>query len=165
MDAPSATARMTSPVGLIELGADETQLHWVRILAGPGSEQDPGEHAILAEATAQLRDWFAGRRRDFGVPLRPMSTQRGNALRAAIAAIPYGATLTYGSLASRIGSAPRAVGQACMRNPFPIVIPCHRIVSTNGPEHYSGGDGPRTKAWLIAFEQGKSYDYGSDRLL
>jgi methylated-DNA-[protein]-cysteine S-methyltransferase len=45
------------------------------------------------------------------------------------------------------------VGQACKSNPFPIIIPCHRVVSASGTEYYSGGNGPRTKTWLIDFEQ------------
>jgi methylated-DNA-[protein]-cysteine S-methyltransferase len=74
-------------------------------------------------------------------------------LRAGIAGVPYGETLTYGALARLIDSAPRAVGQACKRNPFPIIIPCHRVTSASGPEHYSGGAGISTKAWLLDFEQ------------
>jgi methylated-DNA-[protein]-cysteine S-methyltransferase len=54
------------------------------------------------------------------------------------------------------------VGQACRRNPFPIIIPCHRVTSTSGREFYSGGEGPRTKAWLIAFEKGKPYPYSQE---
>jgi methylated-DNA-[protein]-cysteine S-methyltransferase len=113
----------------------------------------------------QIQDWFAGKRKDFDLPLAPLSTPRGEALRAGIAAIVYGETLTYGELAARIGSAARAVGQACRRNPFPIIIPCHRVTSAGPQEFYSGGEGPRTKAWLIAFEQGKEYRYGSDLLI
>jgi O-6-methylguanine DNA methyltransferase len=125
MTAQTATASLMSPIGLIILGAEGDQLVSVRI--------DPeGE----------------GRQHD------PVSSQRGEALRSGIAAVPYGETMTYGRLAEQLGSAPRAVGQACKRNPFPILIPCHRVTSTTGPEYYSGGAGASTKAWLLDFEQG-----------
>jgi methylated-DNA-[protein]-cysteine S-methyltransferase len=101
-----------------------------------------------------MKAYFAQERRDFDLPLRPLPSLRGEALRSGIAAVPYGETMTYGRLAEQLGSAPRAVGQACKRNPFPILIPCHRVTSATGPEYYSGGAGASTKAWLLDFEQG-----------
>jgi methylated-DNA-[protein]-cysteine S-methyltransferase len=69
-------------------------------------------------------------------------------------AIAYGETLSYGDLARLAGSAPRAIGQACARNPFPIIVPCHRVLSSGGARgHYSGGEGPITKRWLLDHEQ------------
>jgi methylated-DNA-[protein]-cysteine S-methyltransferase len=150
-----ATARIESPIGTLTLSADDMHLRGVRIAgAAVCSARDPGEsgHPILAEACAQLRAWFAGKRQEFDLPLRPLDSPEGTALRAGIASIPFGETLTYGALAARTGSVPRAVGQACKTNSFPIIIPCHRVVSTSGPEYYSGGGGTRTKTWLIDFE-------------
>ena len=98
--------------------------------------------------------YFAQKLQDFDLPLRPLVSKRGEVLRGGIASVPYGETLTYGSLAVQLDSAPRAVGQACKRNPFPIIIPCHRVTSTAGPEYYSGGAGASTKSWLIDFEKG-----------
>ncbi len=162
----SAIARIATPIGLVELTADDTALVGVRIdPADIGLSHIPAGHRLLETAAAQMQDWFAGERKGFDLPLAPPSTERGEALRAGIAAIGYGHTLTYGELAQQIGSAARAVGQACRRNPFPIIIPCHRVTSAGTQEFYSGGEGPRTKAWLIAFEQGKQYPYGSDRLI
>ena len=66
--------------------------------------------------------------------------------------IPYGTTATYGDLASRTGSCARAVGQACGANPLPIIVPCHRVVGSQGFGNYSGGNGPETKHWLLAHE-------------
>lgn len=160
-----ATARIATPIGMVELVAEGDILVTCRITVQISAEQHDQSNAVLDAAVAQMRDWFARRRHDFDLPLKPLPTPRGNALRAGIAAVPYGDTLSYGGLARRIDSAPRAVGQACKRNPFPIIIPCHRVTSSVGPEYYSGGDGPHTKAWLIAFEQGKDYKYGSDRLI
>ena len=105
----------------------------------------------LRAAAEQLEAYFAGERRDFDLPLAPLSTPRGEVLRAAIVAVGYGETASYGEVARAIGSSPRALGQACRRNPFPIVIPCHRI--TGGAGHYSAGDGLVTKNWLLNHER------------
>jgi methylated-DNA-[protein]-cysteine S-methyltransferase len=166
MQSLCAIARIATPIGLVELTASDGLLTAVRIDPTNNSQTyAPAGHALLEAGVMQIEDWFAGRRKSFDLPLAPLTTPRGEALRAGIAAIGYGETLTYNQLAQRIGSAPRAVGQACRRNPFPIVIPCHRVTSTSGQEYYSGGEGPRTKAWLIAFEKGKPYRYGSDLLI
>jgi len=89
----------------------------------------------------------------FTLALAPAATPRGRALRDGMVAIPYGDTASYGDLARRLGSAPRAVGQACARNPFPIVVPCHRVLGAGGAlGHYSAGDGAATKRWLLDHE-------------
>lgn len=155
-----AIARIATPIGVVELTADDHVLIGVRIDPSDHSHSNlPENHPLLRTAVAQMEAWFAGTRKDFDLPLAPLGSARGEALRVGIAAIGYGQTMTYGALAHKIGSAPRAVGQACRRNPFPIIIPCHRVTSAGSQEFYSGGEGPRTKAWLIAFEQGKAYRY------
>lgn len=91
---------------------------------------------------------------DFDLPLADPITPRGAAHREAIAAIPYGETASYGALAHMLGSSPRAVGQACRRNPLPILIPCHRVIGAGGAiGHYSGGEGIATKLWLLDHER------------
>ena len=166
MQSHCAIARIITPIGMVELTADDAVMIGVRIdPADNGPSHIPVGHRLLQTAAMQMEDWFADKRKDFDLPLAPLRTERGEALRAGITAIGYGDTLTYGELAKRIESAPRAVGQACRRNPFPIIIPCHRVTSAGAQEFYSGGEGPRTKAWLIAFEQGKPYRYGSDLLI
>jgi methylated-DNA-[protein]-cysteine S-methyltransferase len=66
--------------------------------------------------------------------------------------IPYGATRTYADLARKVGGSPRSVGQANATNPIPIIIPCHRVLATNGIGGYSGGEGLPTKRALLALE-------------
>ncbi len=150
MRASLATARFESPIGSITLFADDHALCGVRI----GQQAPPiqSDHPILAAAFAQFVAWFDGKRTDFDIPLAPLETTEAAALRAGIAAIGYGETMTYGAVAAKTGSVARAVGQACKTNGFPIIVPCHRVVSTSGPEYYSAGDGARTKTWLLDFE-------------
>ena len=68
--------------------------------------------------------------------------------------IGYGRTVSYGALATSARSSARAIGQACARNPFPIIIPCHRVLNASGSlGANSAGQGPETKRWLLDFEQ------------
>lgn len=148
-------ATLQTPVGTVIVESDAAAVIGVSIAPAdmPTASSVAPANSPAGRAIGQLADYFEGRRRMFDIPLSPATTPRGMALRAGIAAIPYAATQSYGALAATLGSAARAVGQACRRNPFPIIIPCHRVTSTSGPEFYSGGDGPATKAWLIAFER------------
>ena len=157
MSARPATACVETPVGMVELVAGNSVLISARIGAPGGIGRHDADHHLLNEAIAQIVAWFAGQRREFTLPLEPAKTLEAAQLRAAIASVPYGDTSTYGALANRAGSVARAIGQACKTNPFPIIIPCHRIVSASGPEYYSGGKGPETKAWLIDFEADHSH--------
>ena len=143
---------MDSPLGVIAITACETALTRIRIYPRQHGAVPAGDHPVLKPAMEQMRAYFAGELTHFELTLASLDSEEGAHLRAAIASIPYGHTRTYGALASEAGSAARAVGQACKTNPFPIIIPCHRVVSTSGPEYYSGGDGPRTKTWLNDFE-------------
>lgn len=105
-------------------------------------------------AAEQIAQWFAGERQDFDVPLTPAPTPRGDTLRQGLVAVGFGETLSYGALAQRLGSSARAIGQLCARNPFPLIVPCHRIVGSGGAlGHYSAGEGPTTKFWLLDHER------------
>ncbi len=113
-----------------------------------------GTSNLWRDAAAQLEQWFAGERHDFDLPLAPAATPRGAVLRQAMIAIGYGKTISYGALARTIGSSPRAIGQACARNPMPIIVPCHRVLSAGDRlGFYSAGEGPDTKAWLLSHER------------
>lgn len=154
-------AVIATPVGNIRLTSDGEALTSIKIgsnlpLSAPGSD-------VLRSAVYQMDQWFDGVLADFDLPLAPAATPRGAALRTAIAAIGYGETQSYGALARQIGSGARAIGQACARNPFPIVIPCHRVLASGGAlGAYSAGDGPATKQWLLDHEQrhARRHDHG-----
>jgi len=154
MRRPTATACFTSPLGPIILRADDAHLLGLQIAPNDPGSAGSGDmsHPILAQAIAQLSEWFSGGRQEFDLPLAPLQQPEAARLRAGIAAIPFGETRTYGAVADATGSIARAVGQACKTNAFPIIIPCHRVTSAAGPEYYSAGNGPRTKTWLLDYE-------------
>jgi len=121
------------------------------ITFGVVSDETPSP--LLGAARQQLTDYFAGRRTTFDLPLAPPQSPFQGRMRAAMIAIPYGETRSYGDLAAALGSAPRAVGQACGGNPIPIIVPCHRVLAAGGGlGGFSAGDGVATKRWLLAHE-------------
>ncbi|MEG3176743.1 methylated-DNA--[protein]-cysteine S-methyltransferase [Sphingomonas sp. RB3P16] len=146
------TARIATPVGIIAISGDDALLHAITI--GEDGAEREGDTSAVRLACHQLQAWFAGTLTHFSLPLAPSLTPRGQALREAMLAIGYGETVSYGTLAKRAESSARAIGQACARNPFPIVVPCHRVLDASGRlGAYSAGEGPATKRWLLDFEQ------------
>lgn len=105
------------------------------------------------EIRRQVREYEGGERRTFDLTTEIPATFTGRVM-AAMSAIPYGETRTYGDLAAELDTAPIAVGQACGRNPVPIVVPCHRVVGSDGGLHgYSAPGGVALKRRLIAHEE------------
>lgn len=147
-----------SPIGELGLVADDDALVEVRFANSPlrpgeGGEHDP-DHPVLAAARRQLAEYFAGERQDFDLPLQPHGTPFQQAAWTALRTIPYGATVSYGEQARRLGdpNKARAVGAANGRNPIPIVVPCHRVIGSNG--HLTGfGGGIDAKVWLLDHER------------
>jgi len=114
----------------------------------------PRAAALLERAARELKEYFAGTRRDFTLPLAPAGTPFQLQVWRALRAIPYGETRTYGQIAAAVGrpKASRAVGGANNRNPLPIVIPCHRVIGSNGQlTGYAGG--LETKRLLLRLER------------
>jgi methylated-DNA-[protein]-cysteine S-methyltransferase len=107
---------------------------------------------LLTEAVRQLQAYFRGEISAFDLPLKPSGTAFDQKVWQAMRDIPPGETRSYADLAHAVGSAPRAIGRACGRNPIPIVIPCHRVLSRGGIGGYSGGEGLPTKRRLLALE-------------
>ena len=148
-----AAARCTieSPVGPLTITAEGGVITAVDFGAGAGACPNAG---VLAEAARQLTEYFAGERREFALPLAPSGTPFRLRVWAAMQAIPYGQTRSYGDLARALDSAPRAIGGACGANPIPLVIPCHRVVGAGGAlGGFSGGAGCDTKRQLLALER------------
>lgn len=146
-------ARIATPVGVVTIYGDDTAVTSVKIEAMGGGPK-LGAASPVRDAADQIQAWFAGERTAFDLPLANAQTDRGQILRDAMIAIGYGEVLSYGRLAATIGSSPRAIGQACARNPFPIIVPCHRVTNADGSlGAYSAGEGPATKRWLLDFER------------
>ena len=139
----SAVLRIAFP---IRGKAANTETSWVESPRGP-----------VAEAVRQLREYFAGKRTGFDLPLAPQGTEFQRSVWRQLQEIPYGETISYGELARRVGNpkASRAVGSANGANPLPIVIPCHRVIAANGTLGGFGGGLP-TKQVLLALEQATS---------
>jgi methylated-DNA-[protein]-cysteine S-methyltransferase len=143
---PSLIGRLT----IEEAGGAIVAIGW----EDAGEDRAAGNgSALLSEAAAQLDAYFVGRLTRFDLPLAPDGSPFETRVWTAMREIPYGETRYYGDLATTIGSAPRAVGRACGRNPIPIVIPCHRVLAKTGLGGYSGAGGPATKRHLLAIER------------
>ena len=152
-----------SPVGTLTLYADAQGLR--RILFADEALDDADlldqeivdapDDPMLAEAARQLDEYFDGRRDHFELPLHLEGNNFEREAWRALAAIPYGTTISYGEQAAYIGrpGAFRAVGGANGRNPLPIVLPCHRVVGADGSLVGFGG-GLAVKQWLLDHERG-----------
>lgn len=145
-------ASIATPIGLVRVTGSADRIDAIEILADGAAVAS--DAPALREALRQLDAYFAGRLTAFDLPLAPCPTERGAVLRQGIVDIAYGQTASYGALARAIQSSARAIGQACARNPFPIVVPCHRILGAGGAlGAYSAGRGPITKSRLLDLER------------
>lgn len=150
--------RMESPVGALLLAADDRGLREVLFVNGrhhaspkPGWDEDA---APFKETMRQLRAYFTGKLENFDLPLAPEGTPFQLEVWRRLCEIPYGETISYGELARKIGNpnASRAVGLANGSNPIPIIIPCHRVIGSNGKLTGYGGGLP-IKEKLLALER------------
>ena len=153
-----------SPVGELLLGATQDDVTEV-FFQGGGSRPDTrsdqvraavrdDEHPLLTRVAHQLSEYFDGSRHDFDVPLAPRGSRFQQRVWTALTEIPYGATVSYGKIAERLGLPPgasRAVGLANGSNPISLVVPCHRVIGSDGTLTGYGG-GIERKRWLLAHE-------------
>jgi methylated-DNA-[protein]-cysteine S-methyltransferase len=148
----------------------DSQVGMISVLAGPrgvrrvgwrlkpdGASMEPDE--TVQQALGQLREYFAGQRREFGLTLDmpPLEEVTDAVLRTLAETVGYGETSTFGELAKRRGTSvpARAIGAIMGAHPVPIIIPCHRVVASDGLGGYSGGEpgrGIATKRWLLENE-------------
>jgi methylated-DNA-[protein]-cysteine S-methyltransferase len=141
--------RLRTPLGPLTIEEEHEAIAAIGFHDGPGG----GETTLLRLAARQIEEYFARRRHSFDLPLAPAATPFQSRLRAAMCAIPFGETRSYAELARVVGSAPRAVGQGCGRNPLPLLVPCHRVIAASGRlGGFSAGDGVATKQRLLQHE-------------
>ena len=151
-----------SPVGELRLIAGDRGLRAIlwgaedsaRIAGIDEAELVEGRTPLLDEAVRQLQEYFAGTRREFDLPLDPFGTPFQQSVWQVLRTIPYGQTMSYGQQAERLGDVrkARAVGAANGKNPLSIVVPCHRVIGSNG--HLTGfAAGVEVKSWLLDHER------------
>lgn len=147
---------MGSPIGPLELVEDGGSLVAIHFDARDDSSPDQvrGGSDVLLEARRQLAEYFRGERRVFDLPLRPRGTDFQRRVWGVLATVPWGTTTTYGVIAATLGLPPgasRAVGAANGANPLPVVLPCHRVIGSDGTlTGYAGG--LARKATLLRLE-------------
>lgn len=151
-------AYLDTSIGTLLIVGDSAAVHRITFpqrgrAAKPEPEWQESQRGPVGEALRQLREYFAGKRAEFDLPLAPKGTAFQRSVWRQLQEIPYGETISYGELARRVGNpkASRAVGSANGANPLPIVIPCHRVIAGNGTLGGFGGGLP-TKQALLALE-------------
>lgn len=146
-----------SPIGPMMLVADDDGLRELRFELDyrPQTPLDSWVHAPdkLAQVRTQLEEYFAGERVEFDLKLNMQGTDFQKDVWQALVTIPYGVTTSYGEISQRINrpKASRAVGAANGRNPVPVIVPCHRVIGSNGSLTGFGG-GLAAKQWLLELE-------------
>ena len=144
--------RTDSPLGPLVVEYADAGVSALRF--EPVSEAVPAAGDAVGERIArQLNEYFAGARREFDIPLAPVGTPFQRRVWEALSRIPFGKTCSYAEIAGTVGcpGGSRAVGQANGRNPIPLIVPCHRVVASDGGlGGYSGGI--EIKRWLLAHE-------------
>ncbi len=147
---------LNTPTGHIVISADTAgvcDIHWEK-----QAKQSATPTAQEEALATQLEEYFNGTRQTFEAPLNLAGTPFCKKVWQELLNIPYGQTVTYGELAKKINSSPRAVGRAVGTNPCPIVVPCHRVMGANGAlTGFSGGDGISTKQKLLDLEQAHAH--------
>jgi methylated-DNA-[protein]-cysteine S-methyltransferase len=158
-----------TPIGALRLVAEGGRLTEIdfagapRLAAGDGGLA-PGDRVLVA-AARELAEYFRGERRTFSLPLAPCGTTFQRRVWDALREIPYGETRSYAFLAAHVGrpKAARAVGAANGANPFAIVVPCHRVIGSDGTlTGYAGGLG--IKNWLLEHERAGQIGAGTGTL-
>jgi methylated-DNA-[protein]-cysteine S-methyltransferase len=160
----SKVLQRPSPIGPLTFYASDDALHAILFVCdhvlSPRAYfadfevvKEPSQHSILNVATRQINEYFAGERKQFDLPLQPMGTPFQLTVWSLLAEIPYGETTGYGDMALKLGdkNKARAVGMANGRNPISIILPCHRVIGSNGSlTGYAGG--LDSKSFLLNLE-------------
>ncbi len=155
------SAIVAAPFGAVGVRTDGARLTELVYLPAHFLEKDATD-PLSELAVAQITRYFEDPDFHFSLPLAAVGSLFQHRVWDAIASIPRGAVRTYGQVAKHIGSAPRAVGQACGANWFPLVIPCHRVTAAGGLGGFSNHDDATgfhvgVKRWLLAHEGATAY--------
>ena len=151
MDWAMNSQTIQTPIGPLTVIANQNAVTELRF--DDAVENNPSE--LTETASRQLREYFDGKRKAFDLPLAADGTEFQKNVWAQISKVSFGETISYGQIAENIGKpkAARAVGGAVGANPLAIIVPCHRVMATNGAiTGYSGGEGVITKRQLLKLE-------------
>ena len=149
---------LDTPIGPLTLVASADALREVRFPngrpVGPQDGPDAPDHPVLMDAARQLGEYFAGERTAFDLPLDPQGSSFQRSAWRGLTTIPFAETVSYGEQARRLGhdGKARAIGAANGSNPIPVILPCHRVIGSDGSLTGFGG-GLETKAWLLHHER------------
>ncbi len=136
---------LVGPLGANAADGAITELVW-------GRAGDLSQGPLFDQICDGMAAYFAGSLKNFQTPVAPKGSPFQQKFYAALSAIPYGETRTYGDLAQDLGVSAQAIGQACGANPIAIIIPCHRVLAANGLGGYSGMGGIEAKVALLKLE-------------
>jgi methylated-DNA-[protein]-cysteine S-methyltransferase len=150
-------AVMSTPIEAVKLGITTSRdtLCTIDFISARHKDRLP-RYGLIGEVIAQLRAYFKNPAFEFSLPLASQGTTFQRRVWQKLQDIPRGHAWTYGVVAGYLGSSPRAVGGACRANPVSIIVPCHRVVASNGPGGFGGqtqGYKMTIKQWLLAHEQ------------
>ena len=151
---PAFSAVIPTPFGAVGIISDDQFIQTIEFLP-PGQPEISPANRLAEKAAGQVVNYLSNPDFPFDLPLASRGTPFRQRIWAAISAIPRGKTRSYGDLARDADSIARAVGQACGDNPFPLVIPCHRVVAAaglGGFAHENNGHLINTKRWLLRHE-------------
>jgi len=156
-------AIIDSPIGELTLVGDGDVVtglyfphHWTR---PDRTTFGPRDDSAFSSAAEQLKEYFAGQRKEFDLPTRAEGSSYDREVWAELAKIPYGSTATYGDLAQTVGGLPPEVGAAVGRNPLSVLVACHRVVGKNGKlTGYAGG--LKRKQFLLELERPPATERG-----
>jgi methylated-DNA-[protein]-cysteine S-methyltransferase len=144
-----------SPIGLLKLIISNSELIGIEF-ADDYENTVSATHPDVKKITKELRAYFKDPEHTFNVQTKLNGTQFQLSVWKAVQSIPSGKTITYGQLAKKLKTGPRAIGQACRTNPLPVIYPCHRVVGANNDGGYAGKTNGRllnVKQYLIAHEK------------
>ena len=146
------THTFNTPIGAVRLVEDDGSIIRIELTDANASSSAPTP--LLREAEHQITAFLRGERRQLDFPIRMVGSPFQQRVWQALQQIPYGATRTYGAIASAIGNsrASRAVGMACNKNPLLLIVPCHRVVGTGG-KLIGFAYGTEAKRWLLELEK------------
>lgn len=147
-------ARLVTPFAVLGIVTGQNSVSEIAFLSPETTALEP-QTPLAGEVCVQLQAYLADPKSPFDLPLLPSGTPFQLKVWQALLEIPSGHTLTYGSLAERLETSPRAVGRACAANPIPLVVPCHRVVAAKGLGgfmHHSAGGPVAIKQWLLEHE-------------